>query len=730
MQLSGIVGNIIYKNNDTGYTVLNLELPKGEVCVVGIMPLVGEGEQIEVEGDYMMHQTYGSQFVVSSFTSRLPVEETTILRYLSSGIVKGIRAKTARLLLDKYGSETLEMLENYPERLASEIKGMSIGRATKISDDMREMRGVKEILLYFQRFGISPTIAFKIFKQWGMRSYEIINENPYRLCEIRGIGFEKADDVAFKMDYDKGSENRVQAGIVYVLNHNLYNGGHTFLPREKLVQVSSAILEAEEDVVKKNIEILIENKTLAFEEKISNTNGVYLRWVYEAENNIARRIVLSSKFYHDYDGDFERDIIKVENALGISFAENQRLAIKEACCHNIMVLTGGPGTGKTTTLNGIINIFERKGLTFAIAAPTGRAAKRVTELSGKESKTIHRLLEYSNQGGEQVFLRNRENPLEQDVIIIDESSMIDLWLFDRLLEAVRVNSTIILVGDANQLPPVGPGSVFKDIIGSDAVAIIALNKIFRQAEESLIITNAHKIISGNSPELTDRKRDFFFLPAPNGESTGELVTQLYSQRLPSAYGFDPLSDIQIICPSKKGLTGTINLNNMLKEAVNPPAFSKKEIKFKERNFREGDKVMQIRNNYDAVFEKDNGEVETGIFNGDIGVIEKVYEKDDCLTVRFDDKVVTYTPEMLDDLDLAFAVTVHKSQGSEFNCVILPLLDGPDVLFTRNLLYTAVTRAKKLIILTGSAQKIASMVQNNYTDKRYCGLKFKIWEMME
>lgn len=729
MKISGFVEKIIFTNSENGYTVCLLETVDGEDCIVGIMPLLAEGEHVDVEGDYVNHNVYGRQFVVSSFVSKLPADETAMLRYLSSGIVKGVRAKTARAIIDTFGADSLDVIENYPDRLAM-VKGISPAKAIKISESMKENVGVKNILLYFQQFGITPVIAFKIFKQWGARSYDMIRTNPYLLCDIHGVTFEKADEIAENMDFDRTSPHRIRAGIKYVLTYNLNNNGHTFLPKQPLRQTVIDFLEVEDQTVDCQLEGMIEEGVLVYREKIGNGDAVYLAWVYECEVNIANRLILASKFSHPYKGDFERDISVVERSVGIEFAPTQKAAIKEACCNSIMILTGGPGTGKTTTLKGLLRIFEMKGMSFALAAPTGRAAKRITELCGKEAKTIHRLLEYAKQGDREVFTKNRENQLKYDAVVIDESSMIDLPLFNALLNAVPVNAVLILLGDANQLPPVGPGSVFKDIIAGGLVTTVELNHIFRQAEKSLIITNAHKIICGELPEMKEKKNDFFFLPATSSEGVAELVRDLYSRRLPNAYGFDVLKDIQVLCPTRKTATGTVALNEILRDSVNPSAPGVPEIKIRNQIYRKGDKVMQIRNNYDITFERDNGELDCGVFNGDIGVIEDILPLDESIVVRYDDKTVTYTSDLIEDITLAYAVTVHKSQGSEFPAVILPLFEGAQVLYTRNLLYTAVTRAKSILIIVGSAQKVGEMVRNNITDKRYSGLKFKLWELIK
>lgn len=725
MTLSGIIDKVIYKNTDNGYTVAVLETPDGEITVVGLLPLVAEGEQIEVEGEYKLNPKHGQQFEVSSFLSRLPVEETAILRYLSSGIVKGVRAKTAKLLVDTFGPNTLDVIENEPEQLAK-LRGISPERAEKISQSMKETVGVKTILLYFQQFGMTPSVAFKIYKQFGLRAYDIVRQNPYRICEIQGVSFEKADRMAEQMGFDRGSPARLSAGIEYILNQNLYNNGHTFIPRRKLIPLSAEFLDTDQQTVEERIESMCApGGTLQYVEKIGNTDGVYLRWVYESEKNITNRVLLASRLGSDYPGRFEKDIKKIEGQLDITFAEQQRQAVKEACCHQMMILTGGPGTGKTTTLNGIIRILEEKGESVGLATPTGRAAKRITELTGREARTVHRLLGYSGEPGAECFQKNHGNPLEFDAVIVDESSMVDLWLFDHLLDALALNTRLILVGDANQLPPVGPGSVLKDILSSQRVPSVELTEIFRQAQESRIVTNAHAVLHGEMPVLNDTKNDFFFLRADSPTAAAQLVADLAARRLPAAYGFSPTEDIQVLSPTRKGPCGTEQLNVLLRENINPPGYGKGELTFRDVPFREGDKVMQTRNNYNLVAQKDDYTLEEGVFNGDLGTVEQTDPHGESLTVRFDDRRVTYTKEEIEDLKPAYAVTVHKSQGSEFKAVILTVSDGPDVLFTRNLLYTAMTRAKQLLVLVGSAQRIAYMINNVTTDKRYSGLKFML-----
>lgn len=730
LTLTGYIDKVIYKNSDNGYTVLELDTPEGTVTAVGTMPLVAEGEQIQVEGDYTTHSAYGKQFSVTAFASCLPAEESSIIRYLSSGIVKGIRAATARKIVDMFGPDALDVIETDPQQL-TRIKGISPEKAEQMSASMKENIGIKTILLYFQRFGMTPGLAFKIFKRWGIGAYERLRQDPYMICQIPGIGFETADAIARSMDMPPDSPGRMKAAVRYVLSYNLNNNGHSFLPREKLALTAARLVDSDSRKMEDIIDEMTEDRDLVYVPKISNTDGIYLRRVYECERNICDRVILASKFSHGYEGNFQRDCDRAQRALGIEFAEKQKQAIKESLCHQIMVLTGGPGTGKTTTLNGIIFNLEAKGLTFAIAAPTGRAAKRITELTGKEAKTVHRLLEYTHKGEDDfTFAKNRENPLKYDAIIVDEMSMIDMWLFEKLLDATPLATRLIMVGDINQLPPVGPGSVLKDIIGSGMVSVVELTEIFRQSEKSLIVTNAHAIIAGKMPDCSDINNDFFFLRCTDPETLVQQVRQLYVSRLPAAYGFDPMTDIQIICPTKKTGTGSVNLNLVIKEVANPASPVKHEFRFRDMVFREGDKVMQIRNNYDAVAVKADGSTEFGIFNGDIGRIVRISEREETVSVDFDGKTVDYTPDTLEELDLAYAITVHKSQGSEFRAVILPLLEGADILFTRNLLYTAVTRAKQLLIIIGSPERMSRMIANKTSDKRYSGLKYQMLKAAE
>lgn len=723
MVVEGVVEDIIYKNPENGYCVLRLETQEGDLVAVGTLPLVSEGETLELEGDYTEHKTYGRQFAVTSFRSRMPADETAVLRYLSSGIVKGVREKTAKTLVSVFGPDTLDILENEPERVCT-VKGISRQRAETISQSLKETVGVKTILLYFQQFGITPSVAFRIFKQWGLRSYDIIKNNPYRLCEIPGVGFQSADRIAVRMGYDTESPNRIEAALIFVLNHNMYGSGHTFLPKNKLGQIVSGLLGIDTDTVGNSLERLIADGVLVYVPEIGNGDAVYQKWVYESERKIALRTLLMSQFSDGDPKNFDAVVSRAERKLGIEFDELQRKAIFTAVKERITLLTGGPGTGKTTTLNGIIRVFESENISFALCAPTGRAAKRISELTGREAKTLHRLLEYAPRDGEYVFNKNRDNQLQYEAVIADESSMIDLSLFSHLLDALPLKSKLILVGDAAQLPPVGAGNVFRDLLGCGYLPTVRLDRIFRQAQQSLIVTNAHEILNGRMPVLNAKDRDFFFIPTSSAEALHSLVESLCTARLPNAYGFDPVRDIQVLSPTRKGSSGTAALNETLREALNPADGKKEEIPFRGLVFREGDKVMQIRNDYDLVGEKPDGDIENGIFNGDIGTVESIDRRAETLSVRFDDRLYTYSlnSSEIDELEPAYAITVHKSQGSEFDAVVLPLFEGPELLYTRNLLYTAVTRAKKILIIVGDARKVRYMVDNARSGKRYSGLK--------
>ena len=720
-EIKGTVKRITYRNESNSYTVAEVLTDGKSQTVVGILPFLTEGDEAVFYGEYTVHPSYGEQFKAESFERKAPQNSAAILRYLSSGAIKGIGPATAQKIVEKFGADTLDIIQNKPQDLAT-VKGITLSKAKQISEEYQKQYGVRDIMMMLSKYGATPDKCLAVYRRFGDKSTDIIKSNPYALCE-EGIDFrfETAEDIAEDMSFDKNSELRVSAGIEYVLRKNLANG-HTCLPREKLSEVAVKLLECKRDTVENCCDRLTE----CFRIKSKTVNGTEYLSIpeyFSAEEHIAARLV-SVKRYIDRAVTVDAlEIENVERKLGIEFEDLQKQAIFEAFLGGILVLTGGPGTGKTTTLNAIISLFENRGLDLELAAPTGRAAKRMTELTGREAKTIHRLLEVEwGEGDAKQFSRNEKNPLNCDVIIVDEASMIDALLFDSLLKALRLSCRIILVGDSDQLPAVGAGNVLNDILSSDIFPSIRLKKVFRQAGKSKIVTNAHAIINGESPDFSSKESDCFFLRRQDSFSVSNTVLELVSERLPAAYGFDPIRDIQVLCPSRMTETGTVNLNNILQSALNPNTSGKQQLSFKGIYLREGDKVMQIKNNYDLQYRRDNGEYGTGVFNGDVGFITDIDKRGGVLKVRFDDRVATYFSEDLAQLELAYAVTVHKSQGSEYTCVVLPLFDVPQKLKYRNLLYTAVTRAKKLLVAVGNDTVWTDMVANDRKTLRYTMLK--------
>ena len=723
-KLNGSVEHITYANNSNGYTVALLKVDDDLITIVGMMPFLAVGDCIEANGKFDLHPTYGEQFKVTSFEKAAPSDTASILRYLSSGAIRGVGPSTARNIVERFGDRALEIIENEPERL-SEIRGISLDKAMKIADEYNKQFGVRDVMLFLSPFRISPEGALKVFNALGSNATEIIRGNPYVLCsEEIGFSFEKAEEISAYFVIPKDSDFRIAAGLEFVLKHNLSNG-HTCIPKEKLVSTAARLLECELSEVSNVCDEMLHALQLRLFVD-GEVEFVALPQYFSAEEFVAARLSVMLRFAPPAElmADLEIDIIEQEQH--IKYEELQRTAIKTAISKGITVLTGGPGTGKTTTLNAIIKILKSKDLSIALAAPTGRAAKRMSELTGCSAKTIHRLLEVEwNDSDRQVFARNERNPLPYDVVVIDEMSMVDILLFESLLRAVRLGTRIIMVGDSDQLPSVGAGNVLADIISSNTVPVVALTKVFRQAMESLIVANAHKIISGEKPDLSSKTSDFFMLRNLNGISASELVVELAAKRLPDAYGYNPLADIQVLCPSKMLDLGSVNLNNMLQSRLNTKSKNYEKVTFKNFELREGDKVMQIKNNYDIMWTSDSGEEGNGVFNGDIGILEKIDRKNALLKVRFDDKTAIYYNENVNELELAYAMTIHKSQGSEFDCVILPILDTPSKLLYRNLLYTAVTRAKKLLILVGSSEVVISMVENNRKSLRYTTLNKRL-----
>jgi len=699
-----------------------------EITVVGYVPYAQTGEQIEAYGEYKNHKNYGMQFNAESVEITLPKSAAGILDFLSGGVIKGVGKTTAGLIVKEFGDKTLEILEHEPEKL-SKIKGISKAKAEEIGRRYREIYGVKRIINELLQLEIEPYIAVKIYKKLGPAAVDFIRQNPYILCdEIFDLSFEFAEGVAKQLGIDEASMCRRQAGIEYVLRHNLENG-HTFLPYEKLITVVANLLHLSEDDITEAADDLIEKGVLATRD-IANLKGVYLKRMYDCEEYISKKLFLLS--LNEKDEDFNQEIEETEKVLNIKFADMQKRAIIKAARSGVMVLTGGPGTGKTTTLMGIIKLFENMGLKVLLAAPTGRAAKRMSEVTGVEAKTIHRLLEVE-YGRENllVFARCENNPLDADVIIIDEASMVDTYIFAALLKAIPNSSKLIIVGDADQIPSVGAGNILKDIIKSELFETIRLTEIFRQARDSLIVVNAHTINAGNYPDCGSVDSDFFFVKRTEKSEIFNVLTKLVSSVIPKKFGLDPKSDIQVISPTRKGELGTMSLNRALQAILNPPHSGKKECVYRDFIFREGDKVMQVKNNYDITWiREETGECGKGIFNGDIGKILEVDIYNKFLIIDFDDRRTEYPFDNLEELETAYAITVHKSQGSEFPCVIMPVFFGPPKLCGRNLLYTAVTRAKNIMIMVGNPEALNKMVDNNVESRRYTGLKYLLLDRVK
>ena len=719
--ISGIIKKITFRNEANAYTVAVLKTKTEEITVVGTLPFVNEGDSVDLEGDYTVHATYGEQFKVSSFTQRTPENSAAILRYLSSGAIKGVGPTTAIRLVEKFGEDTLDVIQNHPSDMAN-LKGISIQKAMQIHEEYQKQFGVRDIMVMLSKYNIAPDRCVGIYRKFGVNAIEIIKSNPYVLCE-EGIDFpfELTEEIAVDNQFEMSSELRVSAGLEYVLRKNLYNG-HTCLPRNKFISVACKLLGVNDSVAEICCDRLIQCFRLCSEE-IDGIEFLSIPEFHNAEEHIAARLCSVKRFINTSVTVDELEIENVENRLGIQFENLQRQAIFEAFESGILVLTGGPGTGKTTTLNAIIKLFENRNLNIELAAPTGRAAKRMTELTGREARTIHRMLEVEwGENDRPYFNRNEKNPLECDVIIVDEASMIDALLFDNLLKALRLSCRIILVGDSDQLPSIGAGNVLGDILAADVFPSIRLKKVFRQAAQSAIVNNAHAIIRGEEAQFNLQGSDCFFMKRADKYQTLETLVSLVCERLPQAYGVDPLTDIQVLCPSRMMDTGTLNINNVLQSNLNPFTKNKRQLAYKGVYFREGDKVMQIKNNYDITFTKDNGETGSGVFNGDVGYIIDIDIRGGILRVRYDDRVVTYFAEDLQELELAYAVTVHKSQGSEYDYVIIPLCDIPSRLVYRNLLYTAVTRAKKMLILVGDESIWYAMAENDRKTLRYTALQ--------
>ncbi len=718
--IEGTIEDVVYSNPENGYSVIDLSCDKKLVTAVGIMPACSPGEKIRLKGQWTKHPTFGTQFKATAAERSMPKSSGDMLRYLSSGTIKGIGPATAAKIVECFGDSTFDIMENEPYRL-SEIKGITEEKAMDIGEKFKSQFAVREVIISLERFGLNPTESLNVYKAYGVSAIERVSENPYILCtEKVGMRFERADEIASSFPIEIKSILRQRAGILHILRHNLRNG-HTCLPRGKLFIPAEELLGMEREETNEVIDDLIADKELV-EEFIEEKSYLFLPYEYMDEKSIADRIQVMLRFPPAKVKTVDRDIDKIEENKGIKFEEKQREAIITAVTKGLLVLTGGPGTGKTTTLNGILSLYEKQKLRVLLAAPTGRAAMRMSEVTGRNAKTIHRLLEVEwADNDRQHFARNMENPLEADAVIVDELSMVDTHLFAALLNALPLGCRLVMVGDSDQLPPVGAGNVLQDIIASNLLPVVALTEVFRQSLESLIVTNAHKIVKGEYPDLSRTDKDCFFLQRNNIYQSAETVVELYSKRLPRAYGYDPIKDIQIICPSRKGELGTVSLNRQLQKLVNPPSKDKDDYEGAGKIFREGDKVMQIKNNYDIVWTRGK-ETSSGIFNGDIGIITAINHNASFMKINFDGRIAVYPFDSISELELAYAVTVHKSQGSEFEAVIMPVCAVIPQLSYRNLLYTAVTRAKSRLILVGSQSQINAMVDNDKKTRRYSSLK--------
>ena len=724
-KLAGYVEHIIYRNADNGYTVLNLVSWEEEITCVGIFSAIAEGENIEASGDYTDHPTYGKQFKVESFEEKAPEDEEAIERYLGSGAIRGIGLALAARIVRRFKADTFRIIEEEPERLA-EVKGISERKAMEIADQVNEKRDLRQAMIFLQQYGITMNLAVKVYQQYGQEVYGIIRENPYRLADdIEGVGFRTADEIAVRVGIRMDSDFRIRSGILYVLLR-ASTEGHTYLPEEELTRRTGQLLEVgEEQIEKQYMDLAIERKIIM--KQGENQTQIYAASFYYMEANTATMLKQLNVSYDVPDLEIEERVRRIEKQTGMELDEHQMTAVKEAVRNGLLIITGGPGTGKTTTINTIIKYFEMEGLDIFLAAPTGRAAKRMSETTGFEARTIHRMLELNGGvDGAAGFERNEQNPLETDVVIIDEMSMVDISLMHALLKAVAVGTRLILVGDVNQLPSVGPGSVLRDIIRSHECNVVMLTKIFRQASTSDIIVNAHKINQGEEVTLDNKSMDFFFLKRYDADVIISVVLQLIKQKLPKFVDATPY-DIQVLTPMRKGLLGVERLNGILQRYLNPPSPQKREKEHGDILFREGDKIMQTRNNYQLEWEirtkyglsVDKG---TGVFNGDMGIVREINDFAETMTVEFDEgRMVEYPYKLLDELELAYAITIHKSQGSEYPAVVIPLLSGPSMLMNRNLLYTAVTRARKCVTLVGNEVTFAQMVQNTSQQKRYSGL---------
>ena len=726
--IEGTVESVSYQNQENGYTVLRLDGGEGQtLTVVGCMPGVAPGEGIAVEGTWTRHASYGEQFKAEAVERRTPAGTKAIFDYLSSGAVKGIGAATARRMVEEFGEETLTVLEEHPERL-TQIRGITRKKALAMGENFRLQMGMRRLLEFLGEHQVPLQLAMPLYRKYGDRALEIIRGNPYLLVDGElGVEFSTADKLALSMGMEGDDPQRIEAGLLFELAHNLDNG-HTFLPRRKLLPATAQLieLEGEPEALEDALEALLERGEV-IQETVANEEAVYLHDLCEAEQYVAFRLVGMARGEQVPPRGLDGLIDRIQAEQGIVYAPQQRQAVELAAASQVMLLTGGPGTGKTTSLRGVLALFEQLGLETALAAPTGRAAKRLGEACGTEAATIHRLLEtqFDQHTGQLIFAHDEDEPLSADAVIVDETSMVDVPLMRALLAALRNDCRLILVGDPDQLPSVGPGNLLSDLIRSGKVPTVRLTEIFRQAAESAIVMNAHRVDRGELPDLTNRQSDFFFLRRHDPVRTAETIVELVQTRLPQNMGI-PADQIQVLSPTRKHQSGTLALNQRLQEALNPAQPGKGERRFGPYLFRLGDRVMQVKNNYDIMWKDREGRsAGLGVFNGDIGRITDMDPRGEVITVDFDGRLVEYGPEMLGELEPAYAMTVHKAQGSEYRAVILAVSDGSPMLLSRGVLYTAITRARELFILVGDEEKVAQMVRNDRQQRRYSGLRARL-----
>lgn len=724
IQIEGTVASLIYQNTENGYTVLRLETADRRITAVGCMPGISPGEALVLTGVWATHQAYGEQFKAEFIERRMPSGSDAIYTYLASGVIKNVGPAKARDIVKKFGDKTLEIIENEPEKL-SEVRGISAKRAQEVSVSFRRQLGLRRLIELLSKYGIKPLTAIKLYKGYGDEALVAVRDNPYIITDEQfGADFFEADAMALDIGFESDCSERVEAAVLFELSHNL-NNGHTFLPYDKLIAATNQLIDVGYQTIADALDVLCESG-FTIREAIAGVDACYLAAFHEAERFVAKRLLSMARDRVADDTDVPLLVSEVERENGISYAKLQYDAVALAAKCRVLVLTGGPGTGKTTCVQGIIALFDRLGLKTVLCAPTGRAAKRMSELTGREAATIHRLLGAGlGEGDTLVFEHDETNPLNADAVITDETSMIDINLMRSLLAAMKPGCRLILVGDADQLPSVGPGNVFSDIIRSGAVETAVLTEIFRQASLSGIVKNAHLINKGVTPDFTEKTGDFFLLRRTSAEKALETIVELCAERLPKNMGIDP-QEIQVLSPTRKNQTGTENLNVRLQAALNPKSAGKKERIFGEYTFREGDKVMQIRNNYDIIWKSADGfSTGTGVFNGDIGHISDIDFVHETLTVDFEDKLVTYLFEQMTELEPAYALTVHKSQGSEYRAVILAAFSGAPQLLVRSVLYTAMTRARELLIIVGDQGVVETMINNDKRQRRYSGLRARL-----